>query len=94
MIKTLLILTAVLILLLLAAFAYFAKGHAAEDDVLQRCKDNGGFGNVSSAYCNKFYMCFSDQYVPAYCTAGFAFDEATGHCANAATVDCQGRPLL
>ncbi|UOQ18807.1 ChtB2 [Olene mendosa nucleopolyhedrovirus] len=69
------------------------KDDIEEDDPLQRCADIGGFGNVSSSYCNKFYMCVGQQFVPLYCSAGFAFDVTTGRCENAAVVDCQGRPF-
>nr|QDE14885.1 ac150 [Lymantria dispar multiple nucleopolyhedrovirus] len=74
-------------------WATFAKGDGAQDDPMQRCAELGGFGNVPSSYCNKFYMCAGQQFIPLYCSAGFAFDTTTGRCEDAATVDCQGRPF-
>ena len=65
-----------------------------EDNVLQRCADAGGFGNIISNYCDKFYMCASGFAIPLYCSAGFAFDYTTRQCERADTVDCQGRPFL
>ncbi|AAQ91756.1 unknown [Choristoneura fumiferana DEF multiple nucleopolyhedrovirus] len=65
-----------------------------ENNVLQRCADLGGFGNVISDYCDKFYMCAGGLAIPLYCNSGFAYDYTTGQCAHADTVDCQGRPFL
>ncbi|AJD09206.1 hypothetical protein [Condylorrhiza vestigialis mutiple nucleopolyhedrovirus] len=65
-----------------------------KDIVLQRCADAGGFGNVISNYCNKFYMCAGNFVIPLYCGAGFAFNHITRQCEPPDTVDCQGRPFL
>ncbi|QBC76028.1 nesp049 [Neophasia sp. alphabaculovirus] len=65
-----------------------------ENNVLQRCADIGGFGNVISDYCDKFYMCAGGLAIQLYCYSGFAYDYITGQCAHADTVDCQGRPFL
>ncbi|ALR71588.1 hypothetical protein AGNV_052 [Anticarsia gemmatalis multiple nucleopolyhedrovirus] len=86
-----------IILLIMIIYTLRAKQEHEEkqkNNVLQRCADIGGFGNVHSDYCDKFYMCVSGLAIPLYCSSGFAYDYTTGQCANANTVDCQGRPFL
>ncbi|ABF50285.1 unknown [Antheraea pernyi nucleopolyhedrovirus] len=63
-------------------------------DYTQRCFQPGMFGNVPSAYCNKYYLCAGGTAIPQFCPAGFGFDETVGQCVNLANMDCRGKPLL